>query len=195
MHTTVAKVTIAGIAPYSQSRMHDEPKLEGESHADYDLRTWRSKLNVSRETGTVVIPAHAILQALNQAAKYTGEKIAGQGNKTWAAKFERGIAIFADFDISVRPEDVEGVTISCNADGIRGSGKRVPRKFPVMYSWEATGEVMILDNIITEERFRHFLQVAGLYIGLGRFRPENGGTNGRFVVKELQWDDRRKLVA
>jgi hypothetical protein len=34
-----------------------------------------------------------------------------------------------------------------------------------------------------------------MFIGLGRFRPEKGGTNGRFKIASLNWQDNRKLVA
>jgi hypothetical protein len=31
----------------------------------------------------------------------------------------------------------------------------------------------------------HFLRVAGALIGIGRFRPENGGFYGRFTVESF----------
>ena len=40
-----AKLVVAGTAAISQSHQHGEKWLEGESANDYDLRTWRSKLN------------------------------------------------------------------------------------------------------------------------------------------------------
>lgn len=62
MQASVARLTITGLTPYSQSRQHDEPKLEGETHEAYDVRTWRSKLSVATRNGaaTVVIPAHGL---------------------------------------------------------------------------------------------------------------------------------------
>ena len=44
MQASVATLTLVGITPYTQSRQHDDPKLDGETHGDYDIRTWRSKL-------------------------------------------------------------------------------------------------------------------------------------------------------
>jgi hypothetical protein len=34
-----------------------------------------------------------------------------------------------------------------------------------------------------------------MFIGIGRFRPEKGGSNGRFKITRLQWQDNRSLVA
>jgi hypothetical protein len=196
MDTSIATVTIQGITPYSQSRQHDEPWLEGESHADYDIRTWRSKLNTERRNGklTVVIPAHGFMQAIVAAAKYSGEQIKGQGKKTWTAKFAAGIMLLDNPALNIDPAIVQCVTISANADGIRGSGKRVPRRFPEIGEWSSTFDVHILDPIVTEDIFRDMLEKAGMYIGIGRFRPEKGGTNGRFRVTDLVWQDNRKEI-
>lgn len=197
MQFTRAIVTITGTSPYSQSRGHDEPFLEGESHDAYDRRTWRSKLSVRTVKGkpTVVIPAHGLHQAIAAAAKYSKKQIPGQGKATFTAKLTSGIAILENPPLNIDPATVPSVSISANADGVRGSGKRVPRLFPEMPEWECTFEVAILDPILTEEIFRDFLELAGLYIGIGRFRPEKGGTNGRFVVSRLEWIDNRREAA
>lgn len=197
MQTTTARVRIVGITPLSQSRQHEEPKLEGERPDDYDKRTWRSKLNVAIRDGkpTVVIPAHGLHQAIAAAAKYSKRQIPGQGKATWTAKFTSGITLLEDPALNIDPATVDGITISANADGIRGSGKRVPRKFPVIPQWSAEFDIIILDPIITEDVFREMLEMAGMFIGIGRFRPEKGGTNGRFRIESLAWADNRKLAA
>lgn len=195
MNFTTAKVTIKGISPLSQSRQHDDPAKEGEGKDDYDIRTWRSKLNVSADGSSVVIPAHGVHQALIAAAKYSKKQIPGQGKATWTAKFTSGIALMEDIRLDIDPASVKSITISANSDGVRGSGKRVPRRFPMMYDWAATFDVVILDPIITETVFKDIADLAGMFIGVGRFRPEKGGTNGRFRVESIEWQDNRKMAA
>lgn len=197
MQASIATVNIKGITPLSQSRQHDDPKLQGESANDYDTRTWRSKLNTAERDGkrTVVLPAHGVQQAIAAAAKYSKRQIPGQGKSTWTAKFMAGIALLDDPALNIDPDTVGSVLISANADGVRGSGKRVPRRFPVMPQWQTTFEVYILDQIITEPVFREMLGIAGMFIGLGRFRPEKGGTNGRFQIVNIDWADNRQLVS
>jgi hypothetical protein len=197
MQASTATVTISGITPLSQSRQHGEPALEGERPNDHDARTWRSKLNVQERDGvkTVVLPAHGVQQSIAAAAKYSKRQIPGQGKATWTAKFLSGIALLEDPALHIDPSTVDSVLISANADGVRGSGKRVPRRFPVMPRWSATFEVIVLDPIITEVVFREMLEIAGMFIGLGRFRPEKGGTNGRFKIDEIVWQDNRVLAA
>jgi hypothetical protein len=193
MQTSVATVTIRGITSLSQSRRHADPRKEGENPEDYDNRTWRSKLSV--ENGSVVLPAHGVHQAIAAAAKYSKRQIPGQGKSTWTAKFMAGIAILEDPRLNIDPETVSSVVISANSDGVRGSGRRVPRRYPMIPEWQTTFEVYILDPIITESVFTEMLTISGMFIGLGRFRPEKGGTNGRFQLVELQWQDNRQLLA
>jgi hypothetical protein len=197
MQISIAHCHIIGIAPLSQSRSQDDPKKEGEGHEDYDKRTWRSKLNTDTIDGvsTVVIPAHGIQQAIAAAAKYSKRQIPNQGKATWTKKFEAGISLLENVALNIDPATVDCVLISANADGVRGSGKRVPRRFPIMKSWEAKFDVQILDPIITESVFHEMLEICGMFIGIGRFRPEKGGTNGRFRIKSLKWTDNRRLAA
>ena len=198
MQFTVATITIEGQSPLSHSRQHDEPRLEGESHEDYDKRTWMHKLNTATVNGkpTVIIPAHGMHQAIIAAAKYSKRQIPGQGKATWTAKFTSGIALIDNPVLNIDPGTVPNIAISANADGIRGSGKRVMRRFPMIApGWKTTFDVHILDPIITESIFREMIDLAGMFIGIGRFRPEKGGQNGRFLVTKMQWNDQRKLAA
>jgi hypothetical protein len=195
MLTSVAHLTLVGLTPYSQSRKHDEPKLKGESADAYERRTWRSQLNVGRVDGqeTVVIPAHGLQQALIAAARYSKRQIPGQGKATWTAKFGSGIMLLDDPPLGIDPAGVSSIEISANPDGVRGSGKRVQKVFPVMNDWQTTFDLHILDPIITRDVFFEITEIAGMFIGLGRFRPEKGGSNGRFRIGTLDWEDNREF--
>ena len=197
MKASIATLTLASLAPMSQSRQHDAPKLEGENHDAYDARTWRNKLHVEERNGrnTVVVPATGFHQCLAAAAKYSKKQIPGQGKATWTAKFAAGIMLLENIALNIDPETVPNVTISANADGVRGSGKRVTRRFPTVPSWSATFDVIILDPIIVEPVFREMVEIAGMFVGLGQFRPANQGTNGRFRIDKLVWTDNRQIAA
>lgn len=198
MDFTTATLRIVGTSPMSQSRQHGDAKLEGESHDAYDIRTWRSKLNIETRDGkpTVVIPSHGMQQCIASAARYSKRQIPGQGKATWTAKFTSGIMITDAPCLRLDPATVNSITISANSDGKRGSGSRVPRRFPsIQPGWVATFEVLVLDPIITEPVFREMMELAGLFIGVGQFRPEKGGSNGRFKLDKMVWNDCRQLVA
>jgi hypothetical protein len=64
-----------------------------------------------------------------------------------------------------------------------------------MLSWSSTFDVIILDPIITEPVFREMVELAGMFVGLGQFRPQSLGSNGRFKIAAMTWQDNRQLAA
>ena len=191
------KVTVQNMtgSPYSQSAKHDEPFLDRESHNDYEQRTWLSKCTVDRE-GNVVIPSMGMKQAIDTAAQKLGLKVPGRRGATYKNYFASGVLSEGNAQLMhkgkpIKPAEAEKVTIQANADGVRGSGKRVPRSFPVFPNWEAEFSFVITDDIITPEVFEDTIKAAGVIVGLGRFRAEKGGVNGRFTVTKIEWEDFR----
>jgi hypothetical protein len=190
MATRIATVEFEGIAPYSQSRMHDTPKLEKERPDDYEARTWREKSSYAQD-GTIVIPAMAFKQALDTVARRLGEQIPGKGKATYTKHFTGGVMCAEDIRLEGWTKDtVQPITINANSDGVRGSGKRVKRTFPqIPAGWKGTAEFIVLDAIVTNEVFERHINEAGRFTGIGRFRPENGGLNGRFIIKSIKWSE------
>ncbi len=188
MKTCVAYLKSLNGSPYSQSRAHEEEKTNKESPDDYEKRTWRSKTHTDKK-GRIRIPAIAFKQAIQTASKYVGEKIKGKGMKGWAEKFRSGVLVDQDLVLDVTKDKVHGERVHCHVTGIRGSGKRVYRTFPQVTEWEGSITFHILDDEITEEVFVKHLTQAGTFIGLGRWRPENGGQNGRFTIVKHNWQE------
>jgi hypothetical protein len=181
--TAVLKST----SPYSQSRYHGIPKGEKEPPADHNLRTWREQCTTNEE-GVICIPGMAIKMALDATAKKLKERVPGKGLKTYTDYFVGGV-IPGDimFPVGVKKDEVDFIDIWANADGVRGSGKRVMRRFPLLPSWEATVSLEVIDDSIPSAVLERYLSEAGKLIGIGRFRPEKGGFNGRFSVKSVKW--------
>jgi hypothetical protein len=181
-------------SPYSQSAKQTTAKLDRETHDDYDTRTWRDKCTTNEE-GQVCIPAMAFKQAIDTAAYKLGLKVEGRRGATFKGFFSSGFFCEGDAPIAngkaLTKADAEMVLISANADGKRGSGKRVPRRFPQFSKYHGNAAFVITDDIITEEVFETHLRAAGMIVGIGRFRPENGGLNGRFRIAKTKWEDFR----
>jgi len=180
----IATVEITGLTPYSQSMAYTSERKSEETHDDFDRRAWPEHLHIDDE-GKVFIPAVAILQGMASAASYLGKggNLKKQGSSTWAQNFNCGLAISRGPSINRTEKDARPERVYCNSDGKRGSGKRVWRTFPVFDEWATTLTIHILDDTIPEEIFRKVLEAFGLFIGMGRYRPQNGGYLGRFVVK------------
>ncbi len=179
-------ITFHGTAPYSQSRKHDIPKPQQDTHEVHDENTWREKCNVNAD-GEVVIPAMAFKQSIAAAAKRMGLQIPNKGKATYTKFFESDVICTGDVPIGVFKDSIGSIAIQANSDGVRGSGKRVRRIFPQTDQWSGTAEFLLVDDNIPNDVFERVVTTAGIGVGVGRFRPENGGMNGRFSVDSFTW--------
>jgi hypothetical protein len=188
-------VKLKSVSPYSQSRPIQSAKGTGESADAFEERTWRERLHVD-ENGKVFIPPMAIKNALPEAAKFLGESVPGKGKATWTKHFEAGLLIVDPVPLGIEASKVQGERLFVPADGVRGSGKRVWKVFPVIAEWTGTVEINVLDPLLVSDiekckkdvtqcsLYRH-LEHAGKFIGIGRFRPRNNGFYGRFSVEKF----------
>jgi hypothetical protein len=177
---------LESVSPYSPSRMHDTPKLEKERPDDYERRTWREKAHAN-DNGNIFLPPMGFKLSLAECAKFLGEQIPGKGKATWTKHFEAGVLCMEPLVLPDTKEAIHGEWFNMNADGKRGSGTRVRRCFPVIPEWKGAVNFYVIDNTITEKVFEHHISEAGKFIGVGRFRPRNGGFYGRFKLVKLEW--------
>jgi len=183
-----AIIKLKGLSSYSQSKFHETPKLAKELANDYEKRTWREKGHYD-DNGHMLIPPMALSSSIKEAAKYLSLQIPGKGKSTYTKHFEAGILIQDHIRLPVTKDTVRQNTVFANADGKKGSGTRVMRYFPTCDIWEGQVSVYILDDVITPDVFRHVLSTAGNLIGIGQFRPRNGGYFGRYMAEVIDWQD------
>jgi hypothetical protein len=184
-----ATVTLESISPYSQSKYHQTAMNDGELHDAYEERTWRNKMSVG-EGGNVIIQPMAFKRCLEAAAKYLSMRIQGQGKKTYTAKLTAGVMVVEPMDTGVPAEDMEGEWFHVPSDGGRSAKSgRVLKCFPMIPHWTGVVEFIILDPIITEDVMRTHIECMGQFVGVGRFRPQNGGYYGRFKITDMQWEE------
>jgi hypothetical protein len=179
-----AIVNLESVSPYSQSRYHNEPKLEKESAADYEDRTWKKRLHIN-ETGHAFIPPMSFKNCLSECAKYLGIQIPGKGKSTYTKHFEAGVLVTEPLVLDLTEDQIKGEWFHVPSDGRRGGTKRVLKCFPCIPQWKGDVLFYILDDTITEQVLRYHLEQAGKFIGVGRFRPRNNGFYGRFKVNDL----------
>jgi len=193
----MATVTIEGASPYSQGRGYGRrhPKLPKEGHDQYEERTWRERCHYREKDGRIYIPGSALYLAMVSAAKFRGESIPGQGKKTWTKRFVSGVLPMNNpvLEPGVTKDEVKGVDVfvpsTGNAAFDGGGGKRVWKTFPTIEEWSCVAEFMIVDPLITDQVFRDHITEAGMSIGIGTYRPQSRGTNGRFRVTGFEWSE------
>lgn len=186
-----AVVKITGISPLSQGKHYSKesvPSLEKESPGDYEARTWMNRLHVN-EDGCVYIPPMALKNCLSESAKFLSIQIPGKGKSTYTKHIEAGVLVTDPAVLNVKKEDVKPNWLFVPSDGVRGSGKRVDRCFPIIHQWETQATFYILDETVKQEVFMHILSEAGKFIGIGVFRPRNNGFFGRFKVELISWEE------
>jgi hypothetical protein len=175
--------TIEGVSPYGQSRAIQSIRNTGEGHDDFEQRTWRERLHVDNNNH-VFIPPMAIKNMLSDTARFLSESVPGKGKSTYTKHFEAGIMVIEPCDLGITPEQVTSERLFVPSDGKKGGGTRVWKTFPVIKEWKAKIEIILLDPLLIDKpgKVHEYLEHAGKFIGLGRFRPRNGGFYGRFKV-------------
>lgn len=179
--------TLIGVSPYSQSRPIQSKKETGENHDTFEQRTWKERLHVN-ENGYVFIPPMAVKNMLSDCARFLSETVPGKGKATYTKHFEAGIMVLSPGVLNVIAENVKGETLFVPSDGKKGGATRVFKTFPYIINWSTTIEIILIDPILESkpEKVEEYLKHAGKFIGLGRFRPRNGGFYGRFDVKNFK---------
>ena len=184
----IAHATLESLAGYSQSRMHNTPKLDKESFTDYEERTWRERLHVNGD-GKVFIPPMAFKFSLETAARFLRIRIPGKGQSEYGKHFQAGVIIPEGLVLPIEKKKVQGEWLNLHANGKRGSGTRVQRCMPIIPEWKGVVMYYVLDDTIPKDVFERVLAESGNFIGIGRFRPENGGYLGRYKVAKIRWEE------
>jgi len=175
------QVTLQSLSAYSQSKPYELEKENKESADAYEKRTWKHRAHVD-ENGYLVIPPISIKNCLAVTAQYLGIQIKGKGKATYTKHFRAGILITDTIRTPIKIENVDSERVLCSANGQPGGTVKVWKHFPIVHQWNGTLEVIVLDDIITGDILKEHLEQAGQFVGLGRWRPINGGLYGRFAV-------------
>jgi|SRR6476646_2190360 len=184
-------VEIRGVTPYSQSKVYDVEREQGEGLDDYAQRTWRNYMHVTKD-GEVFIPPNAYKNCLSETAKYMNINVPGKGKATYTKHFEAGVQVVKPILLGIKAKDVRCEKLFLPADGRRGSGKRVWKYYPLIEVWGGIVEVIVLDETVLQTSrttgatiLEDVCRGAGQFVGLGRFRPRNNGFYGRFDVTKI----------
>ena len=159
---------------------------KGNETADaYEERCWRERAHADSE-GQLYIPGMAIKKMLDGVARFLKQKVPSKGSQTYIPYFGSGIFVASNMVLDKTLDDIEAFPQFVPSDGKPGGGSRVWRTFPLVRDWSGDATIHILHPVITEQVFREHLEQAGIFIGLGMWRPERKGFYGRFRVEQLE---------
>lgn len=188
---------IVGFGPISWGRYLDDAPAGGKQTLKWDQDNCHRKFHANDE-GQLQVPVIALKHAVTEAAKFDGRTIPGGGKKTYTKIFAQAAtpvqarAFLADE--KGKPytyKDLKVETLHVPSDGTAGGGRRVFRAFPLLDKpWHVQFDFQVMDHRITKEVWREFLNISGLLVGLGRWRPQNRGAYGRYAVREIvKWEE------
>jgi len=188
----ICTATIEGVSPYSQSRHYEKDKHQAGDKDEIARSNWREHCHFDAN-GEVNIPAMALKNALSEAAKFLQLTVPGKGKATYTKHFEAGVLITESIPIGITRDELTDErnmeALFLPSDGVRGSGKRIMKYYPRFDDWGGRAQFLVFDRTITNDIFESVLRSAGQFIGLGRFRPRNNGTYGRFTVADCAWQE------
>lgn len=191
----IATITIKSASPYTQSAFYRTPRPPRMDHNEYEDKYAHEKLHVNSD-GLVFIPPMALKRSIEEACKRMGRVIPGKGKTQYTKFLVAGTQIVDPPVVQVnggplKADKVAYEWLKCDSQGKKGSagGTMVDRKFPRIDDWHATFELHVFDDVLTKEIIEESVRNAGVFVGLGKFRPENGGWYGRFSVEKVVWEE------
>lgn len=185
MYQFTARFRIVGKSPISFSKPIEEARRPGEKPDDFEARVWQQRIHSDKD-GNVFIPQMALKNCLSEVAKYLSETVKGAGKATYTKHFEAGVMVESPLMLGIKADSITGERLFLPSDGVRGSGKRVWKTYPVVPVWETNATVLVCDPVIQPDKLEEYATHAGKFIGMGRWRPRNNGLYGRFGIEDFK---------
>jgi len=173
-------VKITGISPLLMHRFSEEglePKKSTRKSTKQTTDDVHSYLYQDKKCGTIYQPSTHIIATLKKGgARF---QIPGQGKLTYKNMMGSGVVICIPDEIPhLYPEwevDTRSVVIG---------RARVMRSRPVFKKWALEFELEIDEMEVPNDVVKEILEYSGKRVGIGDFRPEKGGSFGRFEVSK-----------
>lgn len=163
----------------AHKKLTAKTKKTDEDHIEIAKSEWIGSLYYDPELGPY-IPTTNIRSCLVDGAKL----------RKLGKAIQRGTLILEDMakleypgprDIKELANDVRFI----DGRGVVVAGKRLTRYRPVFGNWSLVVEITYDPKIIEADQILSSFEDAGSFIGLGDFRPNKGGTFGRFTATPI----------
>ena len=176
-------IEISGISPILQHRFAiDNGEAKGPTKKNKNQQTDDVEQSLYRlQDGKIFQPAIHLLSAMKKAgAKF---QIPGQRKQTYKNLIGSGAVIISPSDIVHRYQEYAVHVCSVVVPATKG---RIIRRRPMLPKWALSFQLEYDDLEIGEKDIREILDYAGKCVGIGDWRPEKGGSFGRFLVSKFK---------
>ena len=183
-------VHIKGQAPLLFNKMPDMSKGAGEKviqqkvdSVEAERLNWRKKLHFRADIG-VYLPGRNFKMNWASGAQYWGQKIPGS-MKTYTDLI-RSASLIEDAPLGIMEETdprIEEYGTHCTGNVSKGSrGGKVYKIRPLIREWACVVPIHVYDDRLTEGVLKTCITFAGMYKGMGDYRPEYG----RYALIKLE---------
>jgi hypothetical protein len=188
---SIFQVSIQGVDSLIFNKMPDLSISKTEKAArekvdpiENERNTWREKLYVD-DAGMVIMPGENLHECLKEGCKYWGARIAGEGKKSYTDLVSSAI-ICENLPFEVHMDDTEriipfGKAVNGNPSRGKTSGSKVYKIRPLMRPWGGSFKIHVFDARLSVEVLKTIISYAGMFRGMGDWRP----VYGRFNLIEL----------
>jgi len=184
-------VTIQGMDSLLFNKMPDlgKPKTEDADQSKIDRTelerlTWREK-SYYDESGMVYMPGENIHECLKEGSQYWGQKIQGEGNKTYTDVVKSAVICESmNFGIHKDSEEIIpfGKMVNGNPSKGKKSGSKVYKIRPLLRPWGGEFKMHVFDARLLPAILKTIISYAGAFRGLGDWRP----IYGRFELTDIR---------
>ena len=175
---------LKSLTPLTFNKKLISEKGPNETHDEAEERIWRERCDCD-SSGELILSARRFKKAISTGAQWLNVKIPGEGQATYTKHFKGGLVVMNNIKLGITRDEVDHVKV------YTGPKPKDPRRwihFPIVEKWDGELQVNLLDEKINEEIFKRAIDYAGLAVGVGAWRPENGGENGRFEVVDIDFE-------
>jgi len=152
--------------------------------AELERKEWREKLYFDL-SNQIYIPGENIHECMKEGCKYWGQKIAGEGNKTYTDVVASSVVIenlYLGLDKNSELIVPFGKNVNGNPSKGKKSGAKVYKIRPLLMPWGGEFVMHVFDARLTVPVLTTILKYAGTYKGLCDWRP----TYGRFELISIK---------
>jgi len=174
------EITIKGISPLLMHRFPmtgaDEPSKKRTGVPD-----WQAEAEIALykdEEGIIYEPASHLEASIQNAAK--SFKITGRRGATYGKLVGATVEVHPD----AIPHKITKYVIDSRPVVIQRA--RIIRYRPRFDEWELDFTLRLLDEQLKVDVVKEILDQAGLYVGIGDYRPQRGGKFGKFMVTKFE---------
>lgn len=169
-HVAIARLSFLSSAHWAKEDMKNGVEIDSNGNVLFD------------GFSDPFIPADMLRASLAESSKALKNRM--------GSAFDRGVQVIDDFPLEYDgPKDCNGMWeagLYRNDGGSRGGGKLVwITRIAIPKGWQARFNLRCDSSQVELSVLEDMIRAAGRYIGMGSWRPANGGRFGRFTLDEF----------